>query len=296
VIFKIKFVLILQEPRPLKQNLFMTRIFGLLLLIFFQLPATLTAGVDQERKAVTEGIYLKNDLGLTWGVLLDQRMSNLHYEGPGGVINFNRYTFRQSYISEWSLARIGFNSSRPGHRNTVVGNSEAGIRYTHLRLLDSRGRYNLYAGGQVNVFGNIRVAPRLGNSYLFADFVAELRPQADLHFSSRFLWRDWNLGFSLAAALAGYTVRIPEYGVSYELSDDGGVKIQGYEKGLLLPHNYAHLTTGIFLRESFLGKDNPNWFRVGYLWNFYTMAGDHGLNTSNALHQLRVELYFMVRD
>jgi hypothetical protein len=274
----------------------MTRIFILLLLIFFHLPVPLSAGIDQERKAVTEGIYLKNDLGFTWSVLLDQRMSNLHYQGPGAAINFNRYTYRPRYIAEWSFARFGFNTSRPGHGNTVVGNPVGGIRYTHLRPAISRERYKLYAGAQANVFGNVRMVPRLGNSYLFGDFVAELRPQADLYLSSRFLWRDWNLGFSLAASLAGYTVRIPEYGVSYELSEDGGVKIQGYEQGLLLPHNYAHLTTGIFIRESFWGKDNPNWFRVGYTWDFYTMAGDHGLNMSNALHQLRVELYFMVRD
>ncbi len=256
---------------------------------------SLHANDDDTRKRVQHGVYFKSDHGLTWGVLMDQRMSNLHYEGPGGVVNFGRRAHRSHYIAEWSFARIQYNNSRPVHGSTVVENVGAGLRYLHLRKLYTPSDYNINAGVQANVFANLRMAPRLGNSYLFADLIAELRPQADLEFGSRFLWREWNVELSMAASLLGYTLRIPEYGVSLELDKDGGIRIQGYEEFFLLPHNYAHVTTGVFFRESFRGESNPNWLRIGYVWDYYTMAGSHNLNMNNALHQLVFEFYFRMR-
>lgn len=250
---------------------------------------------DSEKITVPEGIYYKNDQGFTWGILMDQRMSNLHYEGPGGIINLGRRVHRSTYISEWSFARIQFNYSRPAHKNTIVANPGGGLRYLHLRKVNTPDNYEIFAGGEANLFGNFRIADRLGNSFLFADFIAELRPQAGFNFGSRFLWRDWNIELSLAASLGGYAMRIPEYGVSFELDEDGGIKIQGFEQVILTPFNYSHVTTGIFVRESFSDKSNPNWFRIGYIWDYYTMAGEHSLNMNNTQHQLVLELYFKVK-
>ena len=226
---------------------------------------------------------------------MDQRMSNLHYSGPGGILNFGRYAQRSSYKSELSFARLQFNYAKPAHKNTVIENPVAGVRYIYLRKLSSPEKYKVYTGGQINILGNFRLAPRLGNSYLFADLIGELRPQAEMHFSERFFWRNWNIELSAAASLFGYTVRIPEYGVSFELDEDGGVKTQGFEQQFLMPHNYAHITTGLFIRESFWGDSNPNWFRIGYTWDFYTMAGKHNLNMSNVYHHLVLELFFKTR-
>jgi hypothetical protein len=266
------------------------------ILMFWAGPGnTLYADQEDTGRAVKHGVYYKNDLGFTWGVFMDQRMSGLHYEGPGGIINIGRRAHRPSYIAEWSFARLQYNYSRPDHKNTIVENPGAGIRYLHLRKIYTPDSYNIYAGAEANVFGNIRLAPRLGNSFLFADMVAELRPQASTDFGTRFLWRNWNVELSMAASLLGYTLRIPEFGVSFELDEDGGVMIQGYEEMFLLPHNYMHVTTGVFIRESFRGTSNPNWFRIGYVWDYYTMAGRHNLNMNNALHQIVLELYFRVR-
>lgn len=258
-------------------------------------PKVFGADDENNRKNVGSGIYYKIDQGFTWGIVKDQRMSNLNYEGPGGIINFGRRAHWPSYISEWSFARLQYNYTRPAHKNTVVENPGIGLRYLQLRELYTPESHSIYAGAQVNVFGNFRLAPRLGNSYLFADMIAEIRPQGEVHFGSRFLWRDWNVELSMAASLLGYTVRIPEYGVSYELGGDGSVNTQGFEQGFLMPHNYAHLTTGVFIRESFGGVNNPNWFRIGYIWDYYTMAGEHNLNMNNARHQLVLELYFRVK-
>ncbi len=256
---------------------------------------TLKAAGESPEKEIQPGIYLKIDQGASRGLLLDERMSNLHYEGWGGVLNFGRRAHRPSYIAEWSFARLQFNYSKPAHKNTVVENPGAGLRYRHLKKLDLSESYDFYAGLQANIFGNFRLAQRLGNSFLFADMVGELRPQAEIHVSSHFWSRNWYIELSAAASLFGYTVRIPEYGVSFELAEDGGVKIQGYEQQFLLPYNYAHVTTGIFIRESFGGNTNPNWFRIGYKWDYYTMKGKHSLNMNNALHQLVLELYFRVK-
>ncbi len=258
-------------------------------------PGILKGDDDPDRKKRETGIYYKNDLGYSWGVLSDQRMSNLHYEGPGGVLNFGRLAYRYYYITEISFARLQYNYSRPKHQNTIVENPGAGVRFMHLRRIRTPGNYDFYMGAQANVFGNARIAQRLGNSFLFADMIGELRPQADIFLSRRFLWRDWNVEFSMAASLAGYTLRIPEYGVSFELDQDGGVKIQGFESNFLLPHNYNHITTGVFIRESFPGKSNPNWFKIGYIWDYYSMNGDHNLNMHNTLHQFVLELYFKIR-
>lgn len=269
--------------------------FLIILMTLSVLTPEVLNGNDDSGRKVEHGIYYKNDQGFTWGILLDQRMSNLHYEGPGGVINFGRRAHRPSYIAEWNFARLRFNYSRPKHKSTIVENPGAGIRYVHLRRISTPDNYDVYLGAQANVFGNIRIAQRLGNSFLFADMIGELRPQADLFLSKRFFWRDWNIEFTMAASLAGYTFRIPEYGVSFELDEDGGVKIQGFESGILLPYNYNHFTTGVFIRESFPGKSNPNWFRIGYAWDYYTLKGNHNLNMHNTLHQIVVELYFRVR-
>jgi hypothetical protein len=256
---------------------------------------SLAAGEDAVKKTTQFGVYYKNDIGISMVVLMDQRMSNLHYTGPGAILNFGRYALRQEYITEWSFGRFQYNSARPGHQNTKVENPGAGIRYMYLRRFNTPRSHSIYAGGQVNVFGNMRIAPRLGNSYLHADLIAEIRPQADLYFDRRFLWREWNIDLSMALSLGGYTVRVPEYGVSYELSDDGGVKLQGFENKLLTPFNYGHVTTGIFIREFFRGESNPNWLRIGYIWDYYSMRGNHSLNMNNALHQVVLEVYFMVR-
>jgi hypothetical protein len=250
---------------------------------------------DENQRAVQYGIYYKNDQGASWGVVMDQRMSNLHYGGPGGVLNFGRRAHRPSYIAEWSFARLQYNYLRPVHKSTIAVNPGAGMRYLHLRKLFTPGGQGFYAGGQVNVSGNMRFAPRLGNSFMYGDFIGELRPQAELGFNRRFLWRDWNIELSLATSLIGYAVRVPEYGTSYALADGGGTSLNGYEKRFLMPYNYAHITTGIFLRERFRGLNNPNWFRVGYIWDYNTMKGSHDLNMSTALHQLVLELYFRVK-
>ncbi len=264
-------------------------------LLLLALQKVVHAGEIPQSRSVKHAVYYKIDQGASWGVLMDRRMSNLHYQGPGGILNFGRRAHRQSYISEWSFARLQYNYSKPSHKSTVVENPAAGFRYLYMRKLQTPERYDIFIGGQVNVFGNFRLAGRLGNSYLFADMIGELRPQAKLLFPSRFLWRDWNIDMSASASLAGYTVRIPEYGVSFELGEDGGVRIQGFEQQLLMPYNYGHITTGIFIREKFRGENNPNWFRVGYVWDYYTMSGKHNLNVSNALHQLVLELYFRVK-
>jgi hypothetical protein len=269
--------------------------FLLLVIILSINLDSLFAGADTGINTSRAGVFYKNDIGVSRVVLLDQRMSNLHYSGFGGILNFGRFSITQRRITEWSFARFQYNNARPGHQNTRVENPGAGIRYMHLRNFLAQQNQNIYAGGQINVFGNARMAPRLGNSFLHADLIAEIRPQADLSLNRRFLWREWNIDMSMAASIAGYTLRVPEYGVSFEISDDGGVKVQGYENKLLTPFNYGHVTTGVFIREFFRGESNPNWFRVGYVWDYYTMKGDHNLNMNNALHQIVLELYFRVR-
>ncbi len=280
---------------PLKQSRVLNSFLVFFLTLSFFCEFSSAANDETDSRRVTRGIYYKMDQGATWGVLYDGRMSNLHYSGPGGLINFGRHAQRSSYISEWSLARLQYNYSKPAHKNTVVENPGAGLRYMYLKNIHPKKNYYIFAGGEINVFGNLRMAPRLGNSYLWVDMVGEIRPRADLFFNKVFLRRNWNIELTAATSVLGYTMRIPEYGVSFELSEDAGVKTQGFEQKFLLPHNYAHITTGLFIRESFRGESNPNWFRVGYVWDFYTMAGAHNLNTSNALHQLVLELYFRVR-
>lgn len=254
-------------------------------------------GLQEPEKPATgkqREIFYKNDQGFSMGILMDRRMSNLHYTGPGGILNFGRRVEREAYVAEWHFARLQFHYARPEHMNTIVYTPGMGARYMHLRSVNTRGSSELYVGAQLNVFANFRYVPRLGNSFLFADLIAELRPQADISAYSRFLWRDWNIDFSMAASLAGYTFRFPEYGVSYQLSEDGRAKLRGTENWYLHPANYFHVTTGIFVREYFRYPANPNWFRIGYVWDYFFMKGSYNMNMNFAMHQFVFELYFRV--
>lgn len=239
-------------------------------------------------------IYFKIDQGFSLNRLLDQKMSNLHYTGPGGILNFGRRVHREKYTAEWHFARLQFHYTKPAHQSTLVYNPAYGIRYMHLRKIVRDDSWLIQAGGQADIFANVRIAPRLGNSFLFADVIGEVSPRADVSASYYFLWKEWQLDFSLSASLLGMAVRMPEYGVSFQLSEDGGVKVQGYEAQMLHPLNYGHLVSGLFIRESFGRSANPNWFRIGYIWDYYTLGGRYKLNVNHATHQFVLELYFKV--
>ncbi len=248
---------------------------------------------NDDDKEPLHNVYFKIDQGFTTNRILDQKMSNLHYTGYGGILNFGRRVNREDYIAEWSFIRAQFNYSKPLHGATQVYNPSLGLRYIHLRNMDFLGVFDIHAGLQANIFTDMRIAPRLGNSFLFADIIGEVRPQADLSTSFHLL-REWNMDFSLSATLIGYGLRIPEYGVIYHLGVDGGIAIQGYENHILTPSNFGHFSTGVFFNESIGDAANPNWFRIGYIWDYYSMRGNHDLNVNNAVHQLVLELYFRV--
>ncbi len=236
-------------------------------------------------------IYFKTDQGFSSGRLSDGKMSSLHYTGYGGVLNFGRRVHTQNHISELSFARVQFNQLEPVHKNTQVYKPTFGARYMYLKKLDSIGDFQVHAGAQANVFADFRIAPRLSNSYLFADVFAEFRPQAKLATEFFFL-RNWNPEFSIAASLLGYGIRMPEYGTTFRLSETGGSTLQGAETFILTPSNFGHFTTGIFFKESLGDELNPNWFRIGYIWDYYSLKGNHGHNLNNAVHQLVLEFFF----
>ncbi len=238
-------------------------------------------------------VYYKVDQGLSTGMVLDQKMSNLHYTGPGGVLNFGRRARTSAYIAEWNFLRINFGYLQPKHEGTQVYKPALGVRYLHLRNLNSLGIFQVHAGVQANLFADIRIAPQMGNSYLFADIIGEIRPQGKL--STNFhLLRQWNVDFSFSATLLGTGIRFPEYGTSFRLSDDGGIAFQSSETHILKPSNFGHFTTGVFFRESFGDASNPNWYRIGYIWDYYSMRGNYNINVNNAVHQLVLEFYFKV--
>ena len=239
-------------------------------------------------------VFFKIDQGFSFGRILDQRMSNLHYAGPGGVLGFSRHAQSARHISEIGFARAAFHQTEPGHESTTVYNPSFGISYMYLRRMPLDASLDLFLGGKTALSGNLRIAPTMGNSFLYGDFIAELKPRARVEHGAYFFGRDWQFDYSLGFAIFGYGVRIPEYGPSYQIAEDGGSTIGSRETGYLHPGNYAHLVTGAFLREPIGGDHNPNWLRVGYVWDYYRLSGDHDLNVYNASHQLVLELYFMV--
>lgn len=239
-------------------------------------------------------VFFKIDQGFSYGRLLDQRMSNLHYTGLGGVLSFGRYVEAENYVSELSFARIAFHMAQPGHSGTRVTNPSGGIRYKYLRKFESRGAINYRLGGQAEAFANVRLVPALSNSYLYVDFITEISPRLDVEYRMAFLNREWNFDFSLAVSFLGYAVRIPEYGASYQLGSDGSETLANNISMMLHPGNYNHFITGIFLREFFGRQGNPNRYRIGYVWDFHTIRGDHSLITFSAGHQIVVELFFLV--
>ncbi|TVR43196.1 MAG: hypothetical protein EA394_01580 [Bacteroidia bacterium] len=239
-------------------------------------------------------VFLKIGQGFSFGRLLDQHMSNLHYSGPGGVLSFSRYVESRRGISEIVFARGGIHYARPAHEGTLVYNPFFGMSYQQLRRVNTRSVFVFHLGGRADVLTNIRMAPSLSNSFLFADLIAEIQPMGQVTYQPYFLNRDWHFDFSLSFALLGYGVRLPEYATSFMLATDGGSAYADLEYRILHPANFSHLSSGIYIKESFGGQYNPNWFRIGYYWDYYRISGNHDRNFFNANHQVVLELYFMV--
>ncbi len=238
--------------------------------------------------------YLKIDQGFSKGLLFDQKMSNLYYGGPGGILSFALHRRAPSHISEWHFARGTFQYSRPRHKNSLVYNFSGGVKYVHLRRLEPRGSFRFHVGGQAGLKGDFRIIPAMGNSFLFANALASLQPRADISYALFLFDREWNFDFSLAATLVGYNLGFPEYGSSYRIGQDGGSTLQNLERFLTHPGNTAQISSGLFYRHSFGGEHNPNWFRIGYHWDYFRLDGREELRLYNVRHQFVLELYFLL--
>lgn len=239
-------------------------------------------------------VYLKIGQGVSFGRLLDQRMSNLHYTGPGLALSFSRYAENDRYISELIFAGIGFQLLQPRHEGTTVNNPSVGIRYSHLRKLNASSFADYRLGGQVEVFSDIRIAPALSNSFLYADFIGALQPRVDVAYTLYLFDLELSFDFSLAFGILGFGMRIPEYGASYQLGSSGSEVLTNSIQMLLHPGNYRHLVTGIHYNKNLGRSDNPNRLRIGYIWDYSHIRGAHNLSLYNTSHQLRLELLFLV--
>ena len=239
-------------------------------------------------------VYFKIGQGFSFARLLDQRMSNLHYTGPGVVLSFSRYVEDDRYRSELNFAGIGFQILQPRHEGTTVNNPFVGIRYSHLRKLDVRSFIDYHVGGQVETSANVRLAPVLSNSFLYADFIGTLQPRFDVTYILYLFDREFNFDFSLAFGVLGYGVRIPEYGASYQVGSAGSEVLTNNVQMWLHPGNYRHVITGIYYNNRLGRINNPNRFRIGYVWDYSHITGGHGLSLYNASHQLVLELLFLV--
>ncbi len=239
-------------------------------------------------------VAFKIEQGITFGRILDQRMSNLHYSGPGAVLAFSRYAKSDDRISEIGFARGSFHYVKPKHEGTIVYNPGFGLRYMQLKRLKVDAFPDFYLGARIDLAGNARIAPVLSNSYLFADLAFEFQPKIRVAYPVNFFNRDWQVHGSAALTLFGYSLRLPEYGTIFQISEDGGSVTSRAVSGGLHPGNFTHLTTGAFLRTAIGGDYNPNWLRFGYVWDYVRTEDNHNLNTYHASHQFVLELYFMM--
>ncbi len=239
-------------------------------------------------------VYFKIDQGVSYGSFSDQRMSALLYGGPGGGIAFGRHVRRPGYITEATFARADLHYTKPDHGGTIVYNPVFGMGYKYMRGLIDGDFMTIYLGGQSDLLANIRMAPSLGNSFLYADILLDIRPVVQSSLSFHFLKRPWFVDLGAGMSIMGYAFRFPDYGVGFEIGNDGSLAMQPTTNMMLHPFNYQRLTTSVHIRESFGGSYNPNWFRIGYVWDYYGIQGDHKLKTGHASHRLVLELYFMV--
>lgn len=238
-------------------------------------------------------VYFRIDQGGAYGRLLDQRMSNLHYTGPGGVLGFARHVRQPGKITEWGAIAV-FHYMHPAHKGTTVYNPVAALYTDYLRQLYTRNTPYVFAGFRTEGSVNMRYAPALGNSFLFLDLTGLLQPLLHVEYDPYFLERDWHFDLQVSFSILGYGIRIPEYGVTFQLAEDGGTRIMDGERGLLHPGNHFQMKSGLFYRHSIGGLHNPNWLRFGYVWDYARLNDKHTLNTYNASHRILLQLFFMM--
>lgn len=284
-----------------------TTILLLLFLILFSVQNTDAKGInlyqgrDQGHLRSTHlvdipdnHVYFKIGQGFSYGRLLDQRMSNLHYTGPGMILSFSRYAEVAHYRSELEFAGIGFQILQSLHQGATVNNPFFAIRYSHLRKLYVRSIADYHIGGQVETFANIRLAPVLSNSFLYADFITTLKPRLDVGYNVHLFDREFNFDFSLAFAIMGYGLRVPEYGASYQIGSSGGEVLTNHVEMFMHPGNYRHFIAGIHYKGRMGRMTNPNRFRIGYLWDYSHIRDKYGHSLYNVKHQLVLEFLFLV--
>lgn len=245
---------------------------------------------DKDELAKYRHRYFNVDQGVTYSRVSDQNMSKIHYSGFGLEINFRRFVETHNFISELGYLNSSFNYMTPAHNSTEVLQPRFGFSYSHLRKTDYSEQLNLLFGGEAVVFADFRIIPVLSNSFLYADFISALRPKAMIK-SSFNLFREWNYSFSGAFSLLGYGLRIPEYGPVFKLSDDGGMEQQAIETIFLSLANYRHIATELALHESFGDDNNPNKYKISYMWDFYVLENSFSRKTYNAMHRLAFTFY-----
>ncbi len=261
------------------------------------LPVFVLNAEEAEHEEQTErfrNVYFNVGQGATLSRVLDKKMSNLHYAGGGAILSFGRFSETQSFLSQWNFLTANVNYLRPQHKATDVIQPYFSFGYTHLRNF-RRAKTGLFqAGLQANLFVDMRIASRLGNSFLHMETVSEIRPKVK-YSRSFYLLREWNFSFSMTFTLVGHGSRAPEYGSIFKLYEDGSSTIQDTESTVLNLRKFRHITTKIYLIESFRGESNPNGFKIGYIWDYYSFDNVHDLNVQNATHGLVFEYYFKTR-